>query len=117
MYPNFGYLSKFRKWDTHFDLLEKKKEEEFIGLKIEEINNELVIVNEELSDRELTSDYYINEYFRLCDKIILIKFNLEDGIVMNVGKDTYVIKESFNKNRTMSEIIQKLIRVDINKLT
>jgi len=43
--------------------------------------------------------------------------NLEDGIVMNVGNDTYVIKESFNKNRTMSEIIQKLIRVDINKLT
>ena len=36
---------------------------------------------------------------------------------MNVGKDIYVIKESFNKNRTMSEIIQKLIRIDINKLT
>ena len=36
---------------------------------------------------------------------------------MNVGNDTYVIKESFNKNRTMSEIIQKLIRIDINKLT
>lgn len=88
-----------------------------IGLKIEEINNELVIVNEELNDRELTSNYYINEYFRLCDKIVLIKFNLEDGIVMNVGKDTYVINESFNKNRTMSEIIQKLIRIDINKLT
>ena len=55
MYPNFGYLSKLRKWDTHFDLLEKKKEEEFIGLKIKEINNELVIVNEELTDRKLTS--------------------------------------------------------------
>lgn len=117
MYPIFGYLSKFRKWDTHFEFLEKKKEEDFIGLKIKEINNELVIVNEELTDRELTSDYYINEYFRLCDKIILISLNLEEGIVMNVGKDTYVIKESFNKNRTMSEIIQKLIRVDINKLT
>lgn len=39
MYPNFGYLSKFRKWDTHFDLLEKKKEEEFIG-KIKIINRE-----------------------------------------------------------------------------
>ena len=38
-------------------------------------------------------------------------------MVMSVGKDTYVVKESFNKNRTMSEIIQKLIRVDINKLT
>ena len=117
MYPIFGYLSKIRKWDTHFDLLEKKKEEEFIGLKIKEINNELVIVNEELTDRELTSNYYINEYFKLCDKIILMSLNLEEGIVMNVGKDTYVIKESFNKNRTMSEIIQKLIRVDINKLT
>lgn len=93
------------------------KGEMIIGLKIEEINNELVIVNEELNDRELTSNYYINEYFRLCDKIVLIKFNLEDGIVMNVGKDTYVINESFNKNRTMSEIIQKLIRIDINKLT
>ena len=100
-----------------FRFVKKKKEEKFIGLKIKEINNELVIVNKELTDRELTSNYYINEYFRLCDKIVLIKFNLEDGIVMNVGKDTYVIKESFNKNRTMSEIIQKLIRVDINKLT
>ena len=46
-----------------------------------------------------------------------MSLNLEEGIVMNVGKDTYVIKESFNKNITMSEIIQKLIRVDINKLT
>ena len=100
-----------------FRFIRKEKEEKFIGLKIEEINNELVIVNEELTDRELTSNYYINEYFRLCDKIILIKLNLEKGIVMNVGKDTYVIKESFNKNRTMSEIIQKLIRIDINKLT
>ena len=117
MYPNFGYLSKFRKWDTHFNLLEKKKEEEFIGLQIKEINNELVIVNEELTDRELTSNFYINEYFRLCDKIILMNLNVEEGIVMNVGKDTYVIKESFNKNRTMSDIIQKLIRIDINKLT
>ena len=93
------------------------KGEMFIGLKIKKINNELVIVNEELTDRELTSDYYINEYFRLCDKIILIKLNLDEGIVMNVAKDIYIIKESFNKNRTMSEIIQKLIRVDINKLT
>lgn len=93
------------------------KGEMIIGLKIEEINNELVIVNEKLTDRELTSAFYINEYFRLCDKIILIKFNKEEGIVMSVGKDTYVIKESFNKNRTMSEIIQKLIRIDINKLT
>ena len=93
------------------------KGEMIIGLKIEEINNELVIVNEELTERELTSDYYINEYFRLCEKVILISLNLGEGIVMSVGKDTYVIKESFNKNRTMSEIIQKLIRVDINKLT
>ena len=46
-----------------------------------------------------------------------MSLNLDEGIVMNVGKDTYVIKESFNKNRTMSEIIQKLIRIDINKLT
>lgn len=104
----------FSNWDTQITLM---KGEMIIGLKIEEINNELVIVNEELNDRELTSNYYINEYFRLCDKIVLIKFNLEDGIVMSVGKDTYIIKESFNKNRTMSEIIQKLIRVDINKLT
>ncbi len=93
------------------------KGEMIIGLKIKEINNELVIVNEELTDRELTSNYFINEYFRLCDKIILMSLNLGEGIVMSVGKDTYVIKESFNKNRTMSEIIQKLIRVDINKLT
>ena len=95
----------------------KEKEEEIIGLKIEEINNELVIINEELTDRELTSSFYINEYFNLCNKIILMNFNIEEGIVMNVGKDTYVINESFNKNRTMSEIIQKLIRIDINKLT
>jgi len=104
----------FSNWDTQLTLM---KGEMIIGLKIEEINNELVIVNEELNDRELTSNYYINEYFRLCDKIILIKLNQEEGIVMSVGKDTYVIKESFNKNRTMSEIIQKLIRIDINKLT
>ena len=104
----------FSNWDTQLTLM---KGEMIIGLKIEEINNELVIVNEELTDRELTSDYYINEYFRLCDKVILISLNLGEGIVMSVGKDTYVIKESFNKNRTMSEIIQKLIRIDINKLT
>lgn len=104
----------FSNWDTQLTLM---KGEMIIGLKIEEINNELVIVNEELTDRELTSDYYINEYFRLCDKIILISLNLEEGMVMSVGKDTYVVKESFNKNRTMSEIIQKLIRIDINKLT
>jgi len=103
----------FSNWDTQLTLM---KGEMIIGLKIEEINNELVIVNEELTDRELTSNYYINEYFRLCDKIILIKLNQEEGIVMSVGKDTYVIKESFNKNRTMSEIIRKLIRIDINKL-
>ena len=59
----------------------------------------------------------MREYSRLCDKIILMTLNLEEGIVMSVGKDTYVIKESFNKNRTISDIIQKLIRVDINKLT
>lgn len=100
-----------------FRFIRKEKEEEFIGLKIKKINNGLVIVNEELTDRELTSDYYINEYYRLCDKIILMSLNLEEGIVMSVGKDTYVIKESFNKNRTISEIIQKLIRVDINKVT
>ena len=104
----------FSNWDTQLTLM---KGEMIIGLKIEEINNELVIVNEELTERELTSDYYINEYFRLCDKVILISLNLGEGIVMSVGKDTYVIKESFNKNRTMSEIIQKLIRIDINKLT
>ena len=104
----------FSNWDTQLTLM---KGEMIIGLKIKEINNELVIVNEELTDRELTSDYYINEYFRLCEKVILISLNLGEGIVMSVGKDTYVIKESFNKNRTMSEIIQKLIRIDINKLT
>ena len=104
----------FSNWDTQLTLM---KGEMIIGLKIEEINNELVIVNEELTDRELTSNYFINEYFRLCDKIILMSLTIEEGIVMNIGKDTYVIKESFNKNRTMSEIIQKLIRVDINKLT
>ena len=104
----------FSNWDTQLTLM---KGEMIIGLKIKEINNELVIVNEELTDRELTSDCYINEYFRLCDKIILMSLNLGEGIVMSVGKDTYVIKESFNKNRTMSEIIQKLIKVDINKLT
>ena len=37
------------------------KEEEFIGLKIKEINNELVIVNEELTDRELTSKKSMQE--------------------------------------------------------
>ena len=100
----------FSNWDTQITLM---KGEMIIGLKIEEINNELVIVNEELTDRELTSNFYINEYFRLCDKIILISLNLEEGIVMNVGKDTYVIKESFNKNRTMSEIIQNYYLLQI----
>lgn len=95
----------------------KKKEEKSIGLKIEKINNELVIVSEGLTERNLTSSFYMREYSRLFDKIILMTLNLEEWIVMSVGKDTYVIKESFNKNRTMSEIIQKLIRVDINKLT
>ena len=88
-----------------------------IRLKIKEINNELEIVNEALTDRELTSNYYINEYFRLCDKIILMSLNLEDEIVMNIGKDTYVIKESFNENKTITEIIQNLIKLDIKKLT
>ena len=63
----------FSNWDTQLTLM---KGEVFIGLKIKEINNDLVIVNEELTDRELTSAFYMNEYFRLCDKIILIKLNL-----------------------------------------
>lgn len=104
----------FCNWDTQLTLMKGGK---IIRLEIKEINNELVIVNETLTDRKLTSAFYINEYFRLCDKIILIKLNLEEGIVMNVGKDTYVIKESFNKNRTMLEIIQKLIKLDVSKLT
>ena len=52
----------FSNWDTQLTLM---KGEMIIGLKIKEINNELVIVNEELTDRELTSNYYINEYFKL----------------------------------------------------
>ena len=54
MYPNFGYFSKFRKWDTHFDLLEKKKEEKFIGLKIKEINKDIITVKiHQTSNKEI----------------------------------------------------------------
>ena len=70
-----------------------------IGLEIRKVNNELVIVSKYLKERWLTSSYYINEFFRLSKKITL---KTCDEIMINIGKDTYVIKETFNKNKTIS---------------
>ena len=35
---------------------------EFIGLLIDRINDELVVLNNSLTDRELTTDFYLREY-------------------------------------------------------
>ena len=53
----------------------------FIGLEIRKVNDELVIVSKYLNQRKLTSSFYINEFFRLCNKIVLMNNNQNEEIV------------------------------------
>ena len=58
---------------------------EFIGLLIDRINDELVVLNNSLTDRELTTDFYLREYDLLFNKIILMKLNINNGIVITIN--------------------------------
>ena len=70
----------FRNLDTKFNfIILRKEEDKFIDLKLIEINNQKVIINEGLTDRELTCSFYINEYFNShnCDTLFIgIRFDI-----------------------------------------
>lgn len=104
----------FRNLDTKFDfIILRKEEDKFIELKIKEINNELVIINEGLTDRELTSGYYIKQYFNLREKQIVLGLNIVDEVVQIETSDfVYVIKEDFNGNKKLTDIVENLILKD-----
>lgn len=109
----------FRNLDTKFDfIILRKEEDKFIELKIKEINNKLVIINEGLTDRELTSDYYINQYFNLREKQIVLGLNIVDEVVQIETNDfVYVIKEKFNGSKKLTDIVENLILKDSKNTT
>ncbi len=88
---------------------------EFIGLLIDRINDELVVLNNSLTDRELTTDFYLREYDLLFNKIILMKLNINNGIVITINDINYVIKEKFNGNKNLSDSVKKMILSEINR--
>lgn len=106
-------------WIPSLHLFENfKKEDKIIELKIKEINNELVIINEGLTDRELTSGYYINQYFGLREKQIVLCLNIIDEVVQIETNDfVYVIKEDFNGNKKLTDIVENLILKDSKNTT
>lgn len=108
-----------RNLDTKFDfIILRKEEDKFIELKIKEINNELVIINEGLTDRELTSDYYINQYFNLRERQIVLGLNIVDEVVQIETNDfVYVIKEDFNGSKKLTDIVENLILKDSKNTT
>lgn len=109
----------FRNLDTKFDfIILRKEEDKFIELKIKKINNELVIVNEGLTDRELTSGYYINQYFSLREKQIVLGLNIVDEVFQIETNDfVYVIKEEFNGSKKLTDIVENLILKDSKNTT
>lgn len=88
---------------------------EFIGLLIDRINDKLVVLNNNLTDRELTTDFYLREYDLLFNKIILMKLNINNGIVITINDINYVIKEKFNGNKNLSDLVMKMILSEINR--
>lgn len=103
-----------RNVDTKFDfIILRKEEDKFIELKIIEINNQKVIINEGLKDRELTSGYYINQYFGLREKAITLNLGVVDEIIQIETNDfVYVIKEDFNGSKKLTDIVENLILKD-----
>ncbi len=92
-----------------------KGRKKIIELRIEKVNNTFVIVSIGLTDSHLTSNEYLKEYLYLSEQAILKSINLNKGIVIDLYNDTYVITESFNENRKLDEVIEKLILLNIKK--
>jgi len=83
---------------------------DFIGLLIKEVNNEYVIINEELTDIELTSGFYISEFYRLIDEVILLNLGISKEVIQFEADDfVYVIKEEFNGTKELRDIVGNLI--------
>ena len=83
---------------------------DFIGLLIKEVNNEYVIINEELTDIELTSVFYISEFYRLIDEVILLNLGISKEVIQFEADDfVYVIKEEFNGTKELRDIVGNLI--------
>ena len=104
----------FRNLDTKFDfIILRKEEDKFIELKLIEINNQKVIINEGLKDRELTSSFYINKYFNLREKAIALNIGIVDEVVQIETNDfVYVIKEDFKGSKKLTDIVENLILKD-----
>lgn len=109
----------FRNLDTKFDfIILRKEEDKFIELKLIEINNQKVIINEGLTDRELTSSFYINEYFNLREKAIAINIGIVDEVIQIETNDfVYVIKEDFKGSKKLTDIVENLILKDSKNTT
>ena len=109
----------FRNLDTKFDfIILRKEEDKFIELKLIEINNQKVIINEGLTDRELTCSFYINEYFNLREKAITLNLGIVDEVVQIETSDfVYVIKEDFKGSKKLTDIVENLILKDSKNTT
>jgi hypothetical protein len=90
-------------WDTQLKI--EMKGGDFIGLLIKEVNNEYVIINEGLTDIELTSRFYISEFYRLRDKAILLNLRISKDVIQFETDDlVFVIKEEFNGIKELRDI-------------
>lgn len=109
----------FRNLDTKFDfIILRKEEDKFIELKLIEINNQKVIINERLKDRELTSSFYMKEYFDLREKAIALNLGVVDEVVQIETNDfVYVIKEDFKGSKKLTDIVENLILKDSKNTT
>ena len=95
-------------WDTQLKI--EMKGGDFIGLLIKEVNSEYVIVNEDLTDIELTRGFYISEFYRLRDKAILLNLEISKDVIQFETDDfVYVIKEEFNGTKELRDIVGNLI--------
>ena len=104
----------FRNLDAKFDfIILRKEEDKFIELKLIEIKNQKVIINEGLTDRELTCSFHINEYFDLREKAIALNLGVVDEEVQIETNDfVYVIKEDFKGSKKLTDIVENLILKD-----
>lgn len=109
----------FRNLDTKFDfIILRKEEDKFIELKLIEINNQKVIINERLKDRELTCSFYMKEYFDLREKAIALNLGVVDEVVQIETNDfVYVIKEDFKGSKKLTDIVENLILKDSKNTT
>ena len=109
----------FRNLDTKFNfIILRKEEDKFIELKLIEINNQKVIINDGLKDRELTCSFYINEYFNLREKAITLNLGVVDEVIQIETNDfVYVIKEDFKGSKKLTDIVENLILKDSKNTT